>query len=491
MKKIIFGIVFLLVSNAAYAQQFEVSFAKEIGKQAFSGNIYVFLSKNEKEPMRAEHWIMMNPVSVTKVKNLLPGQTFTISSANSAAYPVALDDLERGEYFAQIVFDGNYGGRAVKNTAGNYFSAAQKVLFSRDIKQTFRLTADKIIAAPTFKNTEYTKKIDLPSPLLSAFYKKSSVISAVIRLPKEYAEQTTAKFPLKISIAGFGADVNSLSGNETPLVKGADGIDFVELRLDGNCPTGHSGYANSDNNGPWGDALINELIPHIEKSFRTNGFRFVTGHSSGGWSSLWLQTHYAEKFHGAWSSSPDAIDFRNFEGVNIYTDANAFYDANGKLLPGMKTGRHYINYKKDVCAWEKIVRSEQYMSFNAVFSGRRADGVIDYLWDFTSGDINPAQREQWRKYDISHYLSSNWETLKPNLANKILITTGDADNWALEKAVLLLKKDAEEKKIEIAFKVLSGDHFTVHTSDKDKFGAEHAKKSYDIWLNKNKGEVSK
>ena len=476
----------MLSVSAVQAQQFEVSFTRELGEKSFSGKVYVFLSKDETEPMKPEHWVTMNPVASASVKDLKAGQIFKINSSNSAAFPVAFEDLERGEYFAQIVFDGNYGGRAIKDTVGNYYSAPQKVLFNRDFKKTFRLKADKIITAPVFKNTAYTQKIELPSPLLSAFYKKPTTIPAVVRLPKEYAEQSGKKFPLKVNIGGFGANVNNLSGNETPLQIGADGISFIELRLDGNCPTGHSGYANSDNNGPWGDALVYELIPHIEKTFRTNKFRFVTGHSSGGWSSLWLQTHYADQFHGAWSSSPDAIDFRNFEGVNIYTDTNVFTDTNGKLLAGMTIGgRVFVNYKRDVCAWEKIVRSEQYMSFNAVFSGRKPDGSIDYLWDFTSGAVNPAQREQWRKYDISQYLTANWETLKPKLANKILITMGDADNWALEKAVLLLKKDAEEKKMEIAFKIISGDHFTVHTSDKDKFGAEHTKKVYEAWLSKN------
>jgi S-formylglutathione hydrolase FrmB len=227
---------------------------------------------------------------------------------------------------------------------------------------------------------------------------------------------------------------------------------------------------------------VYELIPYVEQKFRLNGFRFVTGHSSGGWSSLWLQSHYPNAFHGCWSSSPDAIDFRNFEGVNLYTDANVFYDAKGRLLPGMTVGgRNFINYKKDVCAWERIVRSEQYMSFNAVFSGRKADGSIDYLWDFTTGAINPAQRVQWRKYDIAHHLVSNWNMLREKLAHKILITTGDADNWALEKAVLLLKKDAEEKKMEIAIQILSGDHFTVFTSDRAKYGAQHTKQCYEKW----------
>lgn len=485
MKKLIACLAFLLLSNTANAQQFNVSFAKEISAHSFSGNVYVFLSKNDPEPIKASHWIMMNPVAVAKVSDLKPGQSFTLNVAKSEAYPVALDAMERGEYFVQVLFDGNHGGRAVVGTVGNFYSAPQKVSFTHDLKKTFSLVADKVVTQVPFKDTLYNKRIELPSPRLTAFHQKPSSITAVLRLPKEYAEQPEQKFPLKVSISGFGGNLTGLSGNDRPAPNSGDNIPFVQLLLDGNCPTGHSGYANSDNNGPWGDALVYELIPYVEQNFRLNGFRFVTGHSSGGWSSLWLQSHYPDAFHGCWSSSPDAIDFRNFEGVNLYTDANVFYDAKGKLLPGMTVGgSNFINYKKDVCAWERIVRSEQYMSFNAVFSGRKADGSIDYLWDFKTGAINPAQREQWRKYDIAHYLVSNWNTLKEKLANKILITTGDADNWALEKAVQLLKKDAEEKKMDITIQILSGDHFTVFTSDRAKYGAQHTKQCYENWRSK-------
>lgn len=483
MKILFFALTFLLSSVTAQAQQFKVSFAKELSAQPFSGNVYIFLSKNDAEPIKASHWIMMNPVALAKVTNLLPSQQLTINAAKSEAYPVALDAMERGEYFAQVMFDGNYGGRAVVGTVGNYYSAPQKVVFSHDLKKTFSLIADKVITETPFKDTPYNKRIELPSPRLTAFHRKPSNITAVLRLPKEYAEQPNQKIPLKVSISGFGGNLSGLSGSTTPAPKGSDDIPFVQLLLDGNCPTGHSGYANSDNNGPWGDALVQELIPYVEQNFRLNGFRFVTGHSSGGWSSLWLQSHYPDAFHGCWSSSPDAIDFRNFEGVNLYTDANVFTDAKAKLLPGMTVGgSNFINYKKDVCAWERIVRSEQYMSFNAVFSGRKADGSIDYLWDFKTGAINPAQREQWRKYDIAQYLVGNWDAMKEKLNGKILITTGDADNWALEKAVQLLKKDAEEKKMDIAIQILSGDHFTIFTSDRAKYGAQHTKQRYEVWL---------
>ena len=44
---------------------------------------------------------------------------------------------------------------------------------------------------------------------------------------------------------------------------------------------------------------------------------FVGGHSSGGWSSLWLQVAYPETFGGVWSTSPDPVDFRDWQGTNF------------------------------------------------------------------------------------------------------------------------------------------------------------------------------
>jgi enterochelin esterase-like enzyme len=40
--------------------------------------------------------------------------------------------------------------------------------------------------------------------------------------------------------------------------------------------------------------------------------RLLTGHSSGGWAALWLQVTYPKLFGGAWPTSPDPSDFRDF-----------------------------------------------------------------------------------------------------------------------------------------------------------------------------------
>ena len=42
--------------------------------------------------------------------------------------------------------------------------------------------------------------------------------------------------------------------------------------------------------------------------------RFVTGHSSGGWTSLWLQITYADFFGGCWATAP-------YDGVSTWASS--------------------------------------------------------------------------------------------------------------------------------------------------------------------------
>ena len=93
------------------------------------------------------------------------------------------------------------------------------------------------------------------------------------------------------------------------------------MTLDPSCPRGHHVFADSANNGPVGQALVEEFLPELDRQYRTVGkpaARFLTGHSSGGWSSLWLQVTYPEVFGGVWSTAPDPVDFRDYQQVNLY-----------------------------------------------------------------------------------------------------------------------------------------------------------------------------
>ena len=85
---------------------------------------------------------------------------------------------------------------------------------------------------------------------------------------------------------------------------------------------------NSVNNGPYGDAIMQELIPELERRFRVIRepyARILSGGSTGGWEAAALQIFHPDFFGGAWAYCPDSVTFTDVEGINIYEDENAFY----------------------------------------------------------------------------------------------------------------------------------------------------------------------
>jgi hypothetical protein len=77
---------------------------------------------------------------------------------------------------------------------------------------------------------------------------------------------------------------------------------------------------NSENLGPYGDAITYELIPEIEKRFRGIGqgwARFMYGGSTGGWEVLAAQVFYPGEYNGCYAACPDPIDFRAYTVFNL------------------------------------------------------------------------------------------------------------------------------------------------------------------------------
>lgn len=91
---------------------------------------------------------------------------------------------------------------------------------------------------------------------------------------------------------------------------------FLAIEVVHPTPYYDNSYAvNSASQGPYGDAITYELIPHIEKTFRGIGqgwARFLYGGSTGGWEALAVQTFYPSEYNGCFAACPDPIDFRSF-----------------------------------------------------------------------------------------------------------------------------------------------------------------------------------
>jgi hypothetical protein len=464
------------------AQQFAVSFSCDTCRAAFTGEVVVYTSKTEKEPRLNNNWTQAEPLLRARVRGLKPGDTFIIDDKNCAAYPVPPSGWERGAYFVQAVFDRNdRGERPMGNSEGNHFSKSRQVVFDQKTEK-IALPCDSTVAFRAFQNTHYSREIRLRSKLLSDFHGRDVFIAGAVGLPATWGADTLLKMPLYVGIDGFGGDYKNLSGWLEPVWPGGE-ITAIFLSLDGNCPTGHSGYANSAVNGPWGDALTQELIPEVERLYRGNGFRFVNGHSSGGWSSLWLQVHYPDFFHGCWASSPDAFDFRDFQTIDLYADTSAFYRKDGSVIPSVMIGGFQpVLTLRDECRREDLLRGQQYGCYSAVYGKKEADGPLRDAYDFQTGKINRAIVERWKPYDISLHLRENWPRLRPKLDGKIRLTTGEDDNFLIAGPVRQLKKDlVDSLGADMDIQVLPGDHFTVFNNELWVNATAHFYRCYDRW----------
>jgi hypothetical protein len=155
-----------------------------------------------------------------------------------------------------------------------------------------------------------------------------------------------------------------------------------------------------------------------------------------------LQVAYPDTFGGCWSTSPDPVDFRDFQRLDIYTpNANLFTDPNGGRRALSRSGGRGVMYFDSFSRMEEVMgRGGQLESFEAVFSPRGKDGQPMKLWDRKTGAIDPDVAEAWEPFDISLKLKREWATLGPKLAGKVHVYMGDEDTFYLDGAARLLKK---------------------------------------------------
>lgn len=486
MKKICLLLLQLIFVLSCLAQKFSVSYSKSAFGKPFTGKVYLYLSKDNREPITGEVGIEDFPCFAINVKNVQPGAE-VIFDDKAVSYPAVISNLERNEYYVQAVWDRNLGGRAIVESAGNIFSKSKKIKLTKNFNETFKITCDQLIPESTFKDTKFVKELKVSSSLLSLFHHKPIFVRAAVVLPASYYEHPEKKYPVLFHVFGYGGDYHFRSGDTTS-IGSLDSVEAIIVYLDGNCPLGHSVYANSDNNGPWGDALVKEFIPELEKQYRCDGARFLRGHSSGGWTVLWLQTHYPATFTACASSSPDPVDFRDFQKIDLYAGDNMFYKKDSSLRPvATVAGNFPWAYQKQAYQMENVIdRGEQMHSFDAVFSARGADGNPERICDPMTGAINQKTFEHWKNYDISLYLRTNWDKLQKDLYGKIRVSVGDRDNFLLNSAVHVLDNEMKKLNTGFVFAYYPGDHFTVSTpqyrSDADQFLIQ----KYHEWLKENK-----
>ncbi|HMG34828.1 MAG TPA: alpha/beta hydrolase-fold protein [Blastocatellia bacterium] len=442
------------------ALRFEIAISPRVSQRPVSGRLFVVLSKSPQPEPRlsiGEPGMNASPVFAKDVEGLVPAKSAVIDDS-AAAFPIqSVSQLPAGEYFVQALLDSNIDLRSV-NAPGNLYSAPRKIVVDRARPETIKLDLSEQVPPEKLPgNSEYLRFEKLESPLLSKFHGRPIFLRAGIILPRDYDKQPQRHYSLVVRIGGYGSkftEVASLMAESSPFRKAwlaEDLPPMILLQLDGDGPLGDCYQVNSDNNGPYGDAITTELIPFIERKYRGIGnghARVLTGGSTGGWVSLALQVFYPDFFNGTWSGFPDGVDFRAFQLVNIYEDENAYVNRFGFERPSARTllGDTLFTIRHE-CQMENVMgrgdswtmSGEQWGAWNAVYGPRGSDGRPIALWDPKTGKIDRRVVAHWKKYDLRLVLEENWKALGPKLRGKLHIWVGEADDYFLNNAVHLLE----------------------------------------------------
>ncbi|WP_145183045.1 alpha/beta hydrolase-fold protein [Planctomycetes bacterium Pla163] len=370
-----------------------------------------------------------------------PGAT---DATDSAAAP------SPGQWNVQAVARRSTTGREAGLDAGDVHSAVAKAVHRPDATGALRLVLDTVVAAEPFEETERIKLFEMTSPLLSAFWGFEYTVRAGVLLPLNHDPEKV--YPVVYSVTGFGGTADDIRGWERRAREGSVLADCIVVVPDASNRFGHSVFCNSFSIGPWGDMLVREMVPALEARFGGGDLRhrYVTGVSSGGWSSLWLQVAYPLQFQGCWSHVPDPIDFHDFQGIDLYepidekTPRNMYVDENGQPRPLARRGDEIM------LTYEEFVRREhvlnpggQIRSFEGTFSQLDENGLPQRVFDVETGVIDHAVARTWRNFDISLRLLNDWDELEDVLTGKIRIYAGEMDNFYLEGAVERFKGLAE------------------------------------------------
>lgn len=475
------------------------------------GRVLLVLAKDRtREPrMQVSDLDSTAEVLGVDVQGLMPGQSVTIDRA-ALGYPVAsVADLPAGDYIAQAVLhryetfvrgDGHTIVLPPDSGEGQDWTKAPGSLLSEPVAMTIdpaaggdvRIELSKTLPAlPDLPDTKYIKHVRLQSDRLTKFWGRPTYLGAIVLLPEGWDTHPDAHYPLVIEHGHFQREF--WGWRETPADAALPSVDLAGLaRL---CPNGHEdkatcdrlGYqrlvqeteyaffqrwtgkgfprvigvaiqhanpyyddsyaVNSENVGPYGDAITYELVPYLEKTFRGLGpwARGVMGGSTGGWEALAAQVMYPDQYNGTVANCPDPIDFHAYGVVDIYSDHNAYYSEGPLRRTPRPASRDYLGRTRSTVEQENLRElvlgthsrsGGQWDIWQAVFSPVGADGYPQPIWDKRTGVIDPAVAAYWKEhYDLEHILERDWAKLGPQLRGKITINVGLSDNYFLNDAV--------------------------------------------------------
>lgn len=381
-------------------------------------------------------------------------------------------------------------GTAIVNGPGSLMTTAKNVTISKT-PQNIKLAFSNITAAIDFNGTEIggcsqgnyedtnnLKNVKIRSEVLSKFWNRDMYVGATVLLPHGYnASDNSTRYPVLYhqnhwsggaGAYGYGSNKTFTSIWDSGIIPGRNNITaeretpkLIMVTFRHETPFYDDSYAvNTANLGPYGDALNDELIPHIESLFHTipSAYaRIQDGGSTGGWESAANLVFRPDLFGACFSSYPDSLSFYKHQDIPLYTASNAYTRKDGSKIFSI---RENINGTlTDVTTveqenhWELTFGTSsrsalQWDVWNTVFGVQGLNGYPLEPWEKVTGEIYPGAVEFWKSMDLTEHILSNWDggkNLGKVLKERMFIYVGSWDNYFLNEGVMEFQKRVEAK----------------------------------------------
>lgn len=466
----------LLLAPQALAQarskaRFEIVIPPELAKGPVTGRAFVMISRtNDREP-RLQTGRTGVPFYGHDMENVKPGTPVVIDGNDLGHQVDSIDEIPVGDYYVQAMVsvysefkradghtvwmhDDQWEGQNWKTSPGNMHSAAQKVHLDAKAGYTVRLTMATVnppVVIPP--DDEWVKRIKFQSPSLTKFWGRPIYLGATVLLPRDYATSTIS-YPVNYQQGHFSIAPPLRFAPTSDVGKqwmAADYPRVIVVTFQTPNPYFDDSYnVNSPNLGPYDDAVMNELIPEVEKRFRTikePWARWLSGGSTGGWISLYMQLKHPDFFGGTWSFCPDPVTFSG-GAIDLYKDTNALYkdfgwyreptiyarEINGEIRETSRQ-RNYL----ELVSGSKGRSGEQRDIFEAAYGPLGPDGYFKPVYDKRTGAIDKTVVEYWKQhFDLVEMMKRDWPTLGPKIVDKIHVYVGDADTYFLDRGVRVM-----------------------------------------------------
>jgi hypothetical protein len=449
--------------------RFEVEVPASTRSEPTTGRVFIILSRNAQAEPRLQISRVGTPMFGRDIERL-PAGGVAVVDGSDLGHPVwDMADIPAGDYWVQAMVsvysefrradgkviwlhDDQWEGQQWNRSPGNLFSAPRQIRVDPMAKGAIRLVANqKVPPIEMPANTPWVERFRFQSPMLSKFWGRPIYLGATVLLPKDY-RTSTISYPVLYEQGHFstGAPLRFEEGGDLHREWIKDNFPrTIVVTFQHPTPYFDDSYAvNSVNNGPYGDAIMQELIPEIEKRYRIikePWARWLHGGSTGGWEALALQIFHPDFFGGTWAYCPDPVTFSDVEGINIYKDENAYYKQVTEWHRTPTINSREVNGEVRQTSqqrnWMELVNGTKGRSghqldiWSATYGPLGEDGYFKPVFDKKTGKVDRGVAEYWREnYDLLHILRKNWATLGPKLVNKLYIYMGDADTYFLDRA---------------------------------------------------------